>query len=106
MDYEQFTRKTWTPLLVLAGLRHRGIHQLRDTWASLLPMQGESPASVSKQAGHASIKITVDIYGHWIPGANRQAVDRLDDPEPVLPAPERNAGATADDPIPGSSRHF
>ena len=28
--------------------------------------------------GHHSIKVTVDIYGHLIPGANRVAVDRLD----------------------------
>jgi hypothetical protein len=26
-----------------------------------------------------SIQVTGDIYGHLIPGANRQAVDRLDD---------------------------
>ena len=30
--------------------------------------------------GHHSIQITVDIYGHLIPGANRQAVNPLDDP--------------------------
>jgi hypothetical protein len=29
--------------------------------------------------GHASIQITVDIYGHPVPGGNRTAVDRLDD---------------------------
>jgi len=40
-------------------------------------MQGESPAYVRDQLGHSSIKMTVDIYGHWIPGANRQAVNRL-----------------------------
>jgi hypothetical protein len=28
--------------------------------------------------GHHSIKVTVDIYGHLVPGANRGAVDRLD----------------------------
>jgi len=27
--------------------------------------------------GHSSIKMTVDIYGHWIPGANREAVNKL-----------------------------
>jgi integrase len=32
---------------------------------------------VKEQLGHSSIKMTVDIYGHWIPGANRQAVNRL-----------------------------
>ena len=40
-------------------------------------MQGESPAYVKDQLGHSSSKMTVDIYGHWIPGANRQAVNRL-----------------------------
>ena len=29
--------------------------------------------------GHSSIDVTVDIYGHLVPGGNRQAVDRLDD---------------------------
>jgi len=28
--------------------------------------------------GHHSIKVTVDTYGHLIPGANKAAVDRLD----------------------------
>jgi hypothetical protein len=28
--------------------------------------------------GHSSINVTVDIYGHLVPGGNRQAVDKLD----------------------------
>jgi integrase len=40
-------------------------------------MNGESPAYAKEQLGHSSIKITVDVYGHFIPGANRQAVNRL-----------------------------
>jgi integrase len=28
--------------------------------------------------GHASIQMTVDIYGHLIPSSNRAAVNRLD----------------------------
>jgi len=39
-------------------------------------MQGESPVYVKDQLGHSSIKMTVDIYGHWISGANRQAVNQ------------------------------
>ena len=31
-----------------------------------------------EKAGHSSIQVTVDIYGHLIPGANRAAVDKLD----------------------------
>jgi hypothetical protein len=52
---------------------------LRHTFASLLLQQGESPVYVKEQMGHSSIQVTVDLYGHLIPGGNRQAVDRLDD---------------------------
>jgi hypothetical protein len=43
------------------------------------PIQGESLAYVRDQMGHRSIQVTVDIYGHAVPGGNRAAVDRLDD---------------------------
>jgi integrase len=33
---------------------------------------------VKEQMGHNSINVTVDIYGHLVPGGNRQAVDKLD----------------------------
>ena len=55
------------------------MHDLRHTFASLLLQQGESVVYVKEQLGHGSIQITVDTYGHLIPGANRAAIDRLDD---------------------------
>ena len=40
--------------------------------------QCEEPiAYVQKQLGHSSIKLTVDTYCHWMPGKNREAMDRL-----------------------------
>jgi integrase len=65
--------------LAKAGLRRIRIHDLSHTFASLLIQNGESLAYVKEQLGHQSIQVTVDIYGHLVPGANRQAVDRLDD---------------------------
>lgn len=56
-------------------------HSLRHTYASLLLQQGESPAYVQRQLGHASIKLTCDTYGKWLPMGNKAAVDRLDDAE-------------------------
>jgi len=53
---------------------------LRHTFASLLLQQGESPVYVKEQMGHSSIQVTVDLYGHLIPGGNKQAVNRLDAP--------------------------
>jgi integrase len=43
-----------------------------------LIQQGESLAYVKEQLGHHSIQMTVDVYGHLVPGGNRQAVDKLD----------------------------
>lgn len=67
-------------LLTKAGIRKVRFHDLRHTFASLLLQNGESPVYVKEQLGHASIQITVDVYGHLIPGGNKQAVDRLDLP--------------------------
>jgi integrase len=54
-------------------------HCLRHTYASLMLQQGESPAYVQRQLGHASIQLTVDTYGKWLPTGNKGAVDRLDE---------------------------
>jgi integrase len=72
-------RKLFNRLLTDAKMRRIRFHDLRHTFASLLLQNGESPAYVKEQMGHSSIQVTVDIYGHLVPGGNRQAVDKLDD---------------------------
>jgi integrase len=59
-----------------ARLRVRHPHDLRHTYATLLLMAHISPAYVQKQLGHHSISMTVDIYGHWIPGEGRELLDK------------------------------
>jgi integrase len=76
-------------LLREAGLRRVRFHDLRHTFASLLLQDGESPVYVKDQLGHSSIQITVDHYGHLIPGGNKQAVDRLDGESFATPKPEK-----------------
>ena len=51
---------------------------------------------VKDQLGHSSIQMTVDVYGHLIPGMNKQAVDKLDDPG--LAGSETVAANPKDDP--------
>ena len=72
-------RKVLARLLAKAGLPRRNLHSLRHSFASLLIQNGESLAYVRDQLGHSSIQITVDTYGHLVPGGNRRAVNRLDD---------------------------
>jgi integrase len=58
-----------------AKLRRRHPHDLRHTYATILLMAHQSPAYVQNQLGHSSISITVDIYGHWIPGMGRDGLE-------------------------------
>jgi integrase len=60
----------------MALLRRRNPHDLRHTYASILLMAHVSPAYVQKQLGHHSITMTVDSYGHWIPGQGREEANR------------------------------
>ena len=77
-------RKLMVRVLKKAGLPlHFTPHCLRHTYASLMLQQGESPAYVQRQLGHASIQLTVDTYGKWLPMGNKGAVDRLDETQPV-----------------------
>ena len=69
-------RRAFARTLKRAALpEHFTPHSLRHTFASLLLQQGESPVYVQRQLGHASIKLTVDTYGRWLPMGNKAAVE-------------------------------
>ena len=72
-------RKALIRALDAAGLRRIRLHGLRHSYASLLIEQGESLAYIKDQLGHSSIRVTVDCYGHLMPGGNLAAVDKLDE---------------------------
>jgi len=83
VDMYNVKNRYFNKCLEKAGLRRIRFHDLRHTFASLLIQNGESLAYVKEQLGHSSIKMTVDVYGHLVPGANRKAVNRL--PGPISP---------------------
>jgi integrase len=90
---DNIATRYFEPALAKAGLRRFTLHDLRHTFGSLLIQDGASLAYVRDQMGHSSIQITVDIYGHLVPGANISWVDRLDDaPSQTAPTtPQQNA---------------
>jgi integrase len=59
-----------------AGLMTRRPHDLRHTYATMLLMAHISPVYVQKQLGHHSIRMTVDIYSHWIPGEGKKDLEK------------------------------
>jgi integrase len=65
------------PCLEKAGLHHRRPYDLRHTFASLLLTAGAPMAYVSEQMGHQNIQLTVKLYGHLEPRANRHWMNKL-----------------------------
>lgn len=52
-----------------AGMGRKGAHHLRHIAISRLVAHGVDIKTVQKIAGHSSIRVTLDTYGHLIPGS-------------------------------------
>jgi integrase len=93
LDPDNLYHRYFQPVLTKAGLRKIRLHDLRHTFGSLLLQNGATIVYVKEQMGHSSIQVTVDIYGHLIPGANVSYVDRLDEisQAPAKTSPPQNA---------------
>jgi integrase len=61
-----------------AGLTPITLHEDRHTYASLLIAAGVNTKAISTYMGHASVTITLDRYGHLMPGSEQKAADLLD----------------------------
>jgi integrase len=78
LDESNLRRRVWKPLLAAAELRHRRLHDLRHSYASLLLQDGAELLYVSQQLGHHTASFTLDVYGHLMPRDRRHVANRLD----------------------------
>ncbi len=61
-----------------AGLDPIGLHECRHTYASFMIAAGVNTKALSTYMGHSTITITLDRYGHLLPGNEREAASLLD----------------------------
>lgn len=61
------------------GIEHRNVHAMRHTFATRALESGMKPIVVSRLLGHASIQITMDIYGHVIPDFAEQELEKMEE---------------------------
>lgn len=95
-----FGQRVWHPAIekanadgpvLPADLR---VHDLRHTHVAQLIARGVHPAAISRRLGHASIQVTMDVYGHLLPEVDErvtaaaEAVFAADSPK----SPPRVAG--------------
>lgn len=71
--------RVWRPSLLRSGVQHLRFHDLRHTAVALAIDAGGNPLLVQKRLGHASISVTLGMYGHLFPGADAEVADKLDD---------------------------
>lgn len=60
-------------------IEHRNVHAMRHTFATRALESGMKPIVVSRLLGHASIQITMDIYGHVIPDFAEQELEKMEE---------------------------
>ena len=61
-----------------AELEALTLHEARHTFASLMIAAGVNAKALSSYMGHASITITLDRYGHLMPGSRDEVRARVD----------------------------
>jgi integrase len=76
LDPEAFGR-TVPKICKEAGLGHWSIHELRHSCASLLIAMEVPLEAVAEQLGHASIRVTKDVYGHLMPRSRARAAEAM-----------------------------
>jgi len=61
-----------------AKLQRITLHECRHTFASLMIAAGVNAKALSAYMGHSNIGITMDRYGHLMPGNESEAAGLLD----------------------------
>lgn len=74
----QFRRRYFHPATEKIGLAPLRPHDLRHSAISLWIASGANPKVVQVKAGHSSIKVTYDRYGHLFPDYDSKATQHLE----------------------------
>jgi integrase len=67
-------RKAWAQ----ANLKPIGLHDCRHTYAAFMIAANVNAKALSSYMGHSTITVTLDRYGHLLPGNEREAAALLD----------------------------
>jgi integrase len=79
INVENIRRRDFQNVIKAAGVPHITLVGLRHTHATELLMRGVPALVVSERLGHHSVAFTQKVYGHVIPGIQKQAAELIDD---------------------------
>jgi integrase len=79
LRHQNFYRRFFKPAVARSGLpTSLRFHDLRHTYAALLIAQGAHPRAMMERLGHSSVTVTINTYGHLMPGLQEQLTEGLD----------------------------
>ncbi|WP_312474146.1 site-specific integrase [Neobacillus sp.] len=72
----------WRRFIDKNNLKYIRLHDLRHTMVTLLIEAGTNMKAIQKRAGHSSVKVTSDIYGHITKKVSRATADQFNKFDP------------------------
>lgn len=84
LNYGWFMKHVFQPAVKQVGIAEIGFHNLRHTCASLLIATGTPITTVSGILGHASTKMTLDVYGHFYESDSAVWINQVADSFPEV----------------------
>lgn len=72
-----FARRHWKPILDACGLKKRGLHHARHTFATHALLTGEPLPVVSQILGHANPTVTLNTYSHLVDASQGETLGRV-----------------------------
>jgi len=69
--------KAWSRVQADKKLPHVSFHALRHSHVSVLIRSSVDILTISRRLGHSKASITLDVYGHLISGADKDAADAI-----------------------------
>jgi integrase len=79
LRHGNFYARHFKPALRRAGLSDAvRFHDLRRTFAGFCIAEGAHPRAIMERMGHSSITVTLNTYGHLLPGLEERVTEALD----------------------------
>jgi integrase len=78
LDFDDLAESEHERYVAGAGFEPIGLHEARHTFASLMIAAGVGAKTLATYMGHSSITITLDRYGHLLPGNEDESAALLD----------------------------
>jgi integrase len=78
IDAQNIVNRDFKPMLRDNELPMIRLHDLRHTCATLLLGENENPKYVQRLLGHSSIRVTLDLYSHYMPEMRESPANAMD----------------------------